>query len=138
MPMKRNWSRLPHKRQVDEAALGALGVELARLRGKANLSQRQLAARLGVSAAYVSQIETGATVVSLRLLRQLALIHGVMPSVLLRYLGLQEFDWLALVPEEKGAAPGPQHDPLAGISDAERDDLTSYLAYLRMVRPGRV
>ncbi len=111
---------------------------MASLRRDAKLSQRQIAERLDVSAAYVSQIETGATVVSLRLLRQLASFHNIMPSVLLRYLGLQEFDWLALMPEEVGRAPDSQRDLFQGLSEDERAELTSYLAYLRLVRQGRV
>ena len=136
--MTTNWIRFPSKRRVTGEALSLLGQELARLRTRPTensprgLTQKEVAGLLGVSSSYVSQVEGGRTILSLRLLRQLAGIYDVMPAVLFRYFGLQEFDWLALSDQEIGQPP--QGDPFADLDDELRTELISYLTYLRLRR----
>ena len=131
------WRRKPSKRAVSKEALDALGVELVRLRTRSEpdrpkgLSQRDVAEMLGVSSAYVSQIERGTTIVSLRVLRSLASIYGVLPPQLLRILGLQEFDWLALFQPQR---PQAQEDPFSQLAEDEREELISYLTFIRLKR----
>ena len=133
----RAWRRRPSKRAVTKEALVALGTELKRLRTRSQtdramrLSQREVAAMLDVSSAYVSQIERGNTVVSLRLLRLLAGIYGVLPPQLLRILGLQEFDWLALSQPQQ---PQTQEDPFSQLVEDEREELIAYLTFIRLKR----
>ena len=133
----RAWRRKPSKRAVTKEAMVALGTELKRLRTRSQtdrpkgLSQREVAEMLDVSSAYVSQIERGTTIVSLRILRRLASIYGVLPPQLLRILGLQEFDWLSL---SQPREPQAQEDPFSQLGEEERQELISYLTFIRLKR----
>ena len=131
------WRRKPSKRAVVKDDLVTLGARLWRLRkfGQANrpkgLTQREVAEMLDVSPAYVSQIERGSTVVSLRILRRMASIYGVLPMELMSLLRLQEFDWLVTL---QSMGQPVQEDPLSHLDEDERRELITYLTFLRMKR----
>lgn len=61
----------------------AIGKRVKQLRKERNLSQQQLAEKIGVSIPHMSNIETGSTKFSLPVLIRLANALGVMPDVLL-------------------------------------------------------
>jgi len=125
------------KQHVRSEAKRSLGITLRSLRQEPfsgrprGLTLTQAAELIGVSASYLSQVERGVTLLSLRRLRLLADIYGAPYAGLLRLLGLQEFDWLTnLLPEADDA----NNDVLLTATSDERRELVSYLNYLRLKR----
>lgn len=85
---------------MTESEAAELGARVRELRGITGLSMRDLAAKAGVSAGYVSQIEKGQANASLAVLRSLADAFGI--------------QWLELF------GPAPQHGRLLRHADRPR------------------
>jgi transcriptional regulator with XRE-family HTH domain len=101
-----------------KARLEALGALLREERRAAGLSQRDLAARTGVSDAYLSQVERGRHEPSLRVLTALASTLGVSLEALLARAGIIEAadgDRTARLPSTEAAIAG---DP--GLTEPQR------------------
>src|SRR5216683_2294250 len=94
------------------AASERLIQHLKTLRKSQNLTQLEVARRLGVHRSYVSQLESKKVAISHRHLRGLAAIYDVPPQELFAEIGLQEFDWVGTL----------------------RAELTEYLTFIRWHR----
>ncbi len=111
-----------------------VGSYLTSLRTSQSLTQQEAAKMLGRSRGYLCQIETGKKRPSQRIMRQLAIIYGVLPEEVFRKAGLLElFNLTAIM------APAELlTDPLAVLRgvlpEDERQELISYLAFLRLRR----
>lgn len=106
-------------------ATEALSKRIRDLRQQQGLTQREAAANLGMSASFLCQLETGKASFTTTWIRRLAGAYGVSPAELFTMLGVEEFDWLR-------AIRGDDQDPLSNASDEEREELVSYLTYLRL------
>lgn len=120
-----------------ESQLGALGSFLRSQRHLANLSLRQMAERTKVSNAYLSQIERGLHVPSMRVLRSIARALDLSAEAVLIQAGLMSDDPAG---EDPSARPGTEAairaDPEL-TEDQKGALLTVYRTYLAINRrPG--
>ena len=104
------------------------GRELRRLRreGKFTYSQGQLAKLAGITASYLSQLETGKRSPTPRVIRRLSPHLGVSPNHLLRTIGMVEMD-LASTLASKREYLG---NIVPEIPEKQLDELANLLTYL--------
>ncbi|MGY1593660.1 helix-turn-helix domain-containing protein [Geodermatophilus sp. SYSU D00708] len=104
----------PAAAEVDPAE--NLGGRLRQARLQANLSLREVARQLGVSASFVSQLENGKSQPSVATLYSWARLLGVSIDRL-----FDEQDDAAIPAEEHSPAPAPGDGPTSGDAAAEED-----------------
>jgi transcriptional regulator with XRE-family HTH domain len=105
----------------------AVGAEIARLRQKADVDQRELAAQLGIDASAVSRIEHGQRGVSAEELYRIAEFFGVEPSAILM---TEERDLVLL---RNAAASDQEVKKGLEILDAAIEDFFSAQALSRLL-----
>lgn len=114
-----------------EPQIGALGSFLRSQRRLANLSLREMAERTKVSNAYLSQIERGMHVPSMRVLRSIARALDLSAEAMLTQAGLMED---APVDDEGAAARATTEAAIradAKLTDDQKEALLSvYRSYL--------
>ncbi len=104
------------------------GQELRKLRKKANYTQDQLAKLAGISAAYVSQLETSNKKPTDGVITKLSRALEIPENHLLMKVDKIKMDFASTFAFTKEAAS----DLIAKLSDKEWDDLQSYLAFLQV------
>ncbi len=104
------------------------GQELWKLRKEARYTQDQLAKRAGISASYISQLETGTKDPTDRVITKLSGPLNVPENRLLITVGKIKMDLAGTL------ATGRQEVPelLTNLSDEEWEELLTYLAYMKV------
>lgn len=104
------------------------GQELKRLRKKATYQQEKLAKLAGISASYISQLETGKKRPTDRVITKLSGPLGVPENYLLITVGKIKMDLAGTLATERSEAP----EILNSLSDEQWQELLSYLAYIKV------
>lgn len=104
------------------------GRELRRLRreGEVPYSQARLAGLAGITASYLSQLETGERNPTPRVIRRLSPHLGVSPNHLLRAIGMVEMDLASTLSSKREYVGGIAPD----LSGEQLEELANYLTYL--------
>jgi transcriptional regulator with XRE-family HTH domain len=104
------------------------GRELRRLRreGEVKYSQARLAELAGVTASYLSQLETGKRNPTPRVIRRLSPHLGVSPNHLLRTIGMLEMDLASTLASKREYVDGIIPD----LAEEQLEELANYLTYL--------
>ncbi|MEO7836215.1 MAG: helix-turn-helix transcriptional regulator [Acidimicrobiales bacterium] len=118
-----------------EPQVDALGSFLRSQRRLANLTLRQMAERTKVSNAYLSQIERGLHVPSVRVLRSIARALDLSAEAMFAQAGVREDE-----PAGDEASPGPGTEAAIRADSELTEDqkgalLTVYRSYLAINRP---
>jgi len=104
------------------------GRELRRLRrqGKTKYSLAQLARLAGVTASYISQLETGDRSPTPRVIRRLSRHLGVAPNHLLSKIGMVEMDLAGTLASNREHLNSIVPD----MTNEQLEELANYLTYL--------
>ena len=104
------------------------GRELRRLRreGEVAYSQARLAGLAGITASYLSQLETGERNPTPRVIRRLSPHLGVSPNHLLRTIGMLEMDLAGTLASKREYVGGIVPD----LAEEQLEELANYLTYL--------
>jgi len=113
-----------------------LGTYLTGLRTNPSqrLTQQEVADMAGRSRNYICQIEMGKRIPSQRILRDLAIIYGVLPEEVFKEAGLLELFNLTAIIAPTEMTTGPLELLKGILPEDERQELISYLAFLRLKR----
>ena len=104
------------------------GQALRKLRKEAKYRQAQLAKRAGISAAYISQLETGKKKPTDRVITKLSGALDIAENHLLIKIGKLKMDLAGTLGVDRNEAP----ELLATISDEQWKELLTYLAYIKV------
>jgi transcriptional regulator with XRE-family HTH domain len=104
------------------------GQELRRLRKEAKYTQAKLAKRAGISASYISQLETGDKEPTDRVITKLSGPLDVPENHLLITVGKIKMDLAGTLATERREAP----EVLNSLSDEQFRELLTYLAYIKV------
>lgn len=104
------------------------GRELRKLRleGKIRYSQSQLAKLAGVTASYISQLETQEKIPKPRVIRKLSAHLGVKTNHLLSKLGMVEMDLASTLASNRDQVSRKMPD----LPEEQLEELAKYLTYL--------
>ena len=104
------------------------GRELRRLRceGTIKYSQAQLASLTGLSACYISQLETGEKEPTVRVIRKLAPHLGVKPNHFLQIIGMAEMDFVGTLSYNLDQVKRQMPD----LPEDQLEEIANYLTYL--------
>lgn len=104
------------------------GQELRKLRKEARYTQDQLAKFAGISASYISQLETGNKDPTDRVITKLSGPLDIAENHLLIKIGKLKMDLAGTLAIGRNEAP----ELLATISDEQWKELLTYLAYIKV------
>jgi len=104
------------------------GQELKKLRKEARYTQDQLAKFAGISASYISQLETGNRDPTDRVITKLSGPLDIPENHLFITIGKIKMDLAGTLATERKEAP----DLLINLSDEEWEELLTYLAYIKV------
>jgi transcriptional regulator with XRE-family HTH domain len=104
------------------------GQELRRLRKEVKLRQIQLAKLAGISAAYISQLETGKKKPTDRVMAKLCGALDIPENRLLIKIGKIKMDLAATLAVRRKEMP----KMLTSLSDDQLEELLTYLAYIKV------
>lgn len=104
------------------------GVELRKLRNDAKYTQAQLAKLAGISAAYVSQLETGKKEPTDRVITKLSDALNIPENQLLIKVGKLKMDFA----ETLAISRNESVELLSALSDEQWEELLTYLAYIKL------
>jgi transcriptional regulator with XRE-family HTH domain len=104
----------------------AFGKELRRLRRQLSLSQARLADLAGVTASYLSQLETGDRRPTRSVIQRLSPHLEVSPNHLLSKIGVIEMDLARTLADKREYVRGVAPD----LSDEQAEEMANYLTYL--------
>jgi len=104
------------------------GEELKKQRKAATHTQVQLAKLAGISAAYISQLETGNKKPTDKVITQLSDALGIEENQLFIKVGKLKMDLAATLATRRNEAP----ELLTNLSDKEWEELLTYLAYMKV------
>ena len=104
------------------------GVELRKLRNDAKYTQVQLAKLAGISAAYVSQLETGKKEPTDRVITKLSDALNIPENQLLIKVGKLKMDFA----ETLAISRNESAELLTALSDEQWEELLTYLAYIKL------
>lgn len=104
------------------------GQELRKLRKEATYTQDELAKRAGISASYISQLETGRKDPTERVITKLIGPLDIPENHLLITVGKIKMDLAGTLATERKDAP----EILGSLSDQEWEELLTYLAYIKV------
>jgi len=103
------------------------GLELRKLRREElKWTQARLSECAGISAAYVSQLETGDKPPTLHIIRTLSGCLGVLPNRLFRTINMVEMDLASTLASHRDQVRATLPD----LPDQETEELANYLTYL--------
>lgn len=102
--------------------------ELRKLRKEAKYTQVKLAQLAGISAAYISQLETGEKKPTDRVITKLSDALNIEENRLLIKVGKLKMDLAGTLAIRRNEAP----DLLTNLSDEEWEELLTYLAYMKV------
>jgi len=104
------------------------GWELRKLRleGKIRYSQSQLAKLAGITASYISQLETQEKIPKPRVIRRLSAHLGVTPNHLFSKCGMVEMDLASTLANNRDQVSRKMPD----LSQEQLEELANYLTYL--------
>ncbi len=105
-----------------------IGENIRRLREEAGLTQRELAKKAGVSHSYISEVERGSTVPSVRLIEKIAKALGVRPTAI---IDKKEAEWEVVNVPILGSVP-------AGGPDLEEEQIVGYMPFPKIFIEGQV
>ena len=104
------------------------GQALRKLRREAKYRQAQLAKRAGISAAYISQLETGKKKPTDRVIAKLSGALDIPENRLFIKMGKLKMDLAATLSTDRKEAP----EILTSLSDEQWEELLTYLAYIKV------
>jgi len=104
------------------------GQELRKLRKEAIYTQDQLAKLAGISASYISQLETGEKKPTDRVITKLSGALDIPENRLFIKIGKLKMDLAATLAMGRKEAP----EILTSLSDAQWEELLTYLAYIKV------
>jgi transcriptional regulator with XRE-family HTH domain len=104
----------------------AFGKELRRLRRQLSLSQARLADLAGVTASYLSQLETGDRRPTRSVIQRLSPHLEVSPNHLLSKIGVIEMDLARTLADKREYVRGVAPD----LSEQQAEEMANYLTYL--------
>ena len=104
------------------------GQELRKLREKAQYTQDELAELAGISASYVSQLETGEKYPTDRVIGKLSGALDIPENRLFAKIGKLKMDLAATLATDREEIP----EILASFSDKEWEELVAYAAYIKV------
>ena len=104
------------------------GQELRRLRKDFTLKQVQLAKLAGISAAYISQLETGTKKPTDRVITKLCGALDIPENRLLIKIGKIKMDLAATLATRRKEMP----KILSSLTDDQLDELLTYVAYIKV------
>ena len=104
------------------------GQELRKLRKEAKYKQVRLAELAGISAAYISQLETGQKKPTDRVITKLSGALDIAENNLLIKIGKLKMDLVGTLTIGRNEAP----ELLSTISDEQWKELLTYLAYIKV------
>jgi len=104
------------------------GQELRKLRKEAKYGQVQLAKLAGISAAYISQLETGKKKPTDRVIAKLSGALDIPENRLFIKIGKLKMDLAATLAIDRKEAPAI----LTSLSDEQWEELLTYLAYIKV------
>jgi len=96
------------------------------MRREAGYTQAQLAQRAGITAAYVSQLETGKKPPTARVIRKLSAALEVHPNRLFRTIRMVEMDLASTLATRRQEV----QSLLPALPNEQLEELANYLAYL--------
>jgi len=108
--------------------LSPFSQELRKLRKEAGYTQEQLANLAGISAAYISQLETGEKEPTDRVIAKLCGPLDIQENRLFIKIGKVKMDLAATLATDRKEAP----EILTSLSDEQWRELLTYLAYLKI------
>ena len=104
------------------------GQELRKLRKEARYTQDQLAKFAGISASYISQLETGNKDPTDRVITKLSGPLDIPENHLLITIGKIKMDLAGTLATERKEAP----EIISSLSDEQWKELLTYLAYIKV------
>lgn len=104
------------------------GQELRRIRKDVKLKQAQLAKLAGISAAYISQLETGKKKPTDRVITKLSGALDIPENRLLIKIGKMKMDLAATLATRRKEMP----KILTSLNDDQLEELLTYLAYIKV------
>jgi transcriptional regulator with XRE-family HTH domain len=104
------------------------GQEIKRLRREASYTQGKLAKLAGISASYISQLETGYKKPTDRVITKLSGPLGVPENSLLITVGKIKMDLAGTLATERREAP----EIINSLSEKQWQELLTYLAYIKV------
>lgn len=104
------------------------GRELRRLRLKGTIkySQAELAELTGVSACYISKLETGDKEPTVRVIRKLSPHLGVKPNHFLKIIGMVEMDFASTLADNRDQVKRQMPD----LPEDQLEEIANFLTYL--------
>jgi transcriptional regulator with XRE-family HTH domain len=106
----------------------SFGKELRRLRKSLQLRQDQLAELAGISAAYISQLETGKKNPTDRVITKLCGALDIPENRLLIKIGKMKMDLAATLATRRKKVP----TILRSLTDDQLEELLTYIAYIKV------
>jgi len=104
----------------------AFGDELRRIRLKNGYSQAELAHLAGITAGYISQLETGAKLPTIHVTHLLSGPLGILPNCLLSKIGMIEMDFASTFKNNHKQL----QNNCPSLSPIQIEELANYLTYL--------
>jgi transcriptional regulator with XRE-family HTH domain len=104
------------------------GDELKAIRNRLGLTQVQLSSRAKISAAYISQLETGKKLPTDRVITKLSIALEIPENRLFIKIGKLKMDLAGTFKTSRSSARAI----INSLSDVQLDELLNYLAYLKI------